>query len=164
MPSLSWHQGRDIRSLSPCPCCPLLGTLTHTAYAADLASVSTASSTWNPHQVSWEHPFCRTPVPFWFSPRAASGDRGNFKMFSMCPRHLCQSGLLFHSTVMLLQDFPVRCGLSHSDDQNQTQLPWILEFPQMLLGFPLSPISRGTRAWSTSSRSFTISTTDSPPA
>lgn len=123
--------------------------------------VSTASGTWKPHHTCWWCPFWRTPKPLGVPPRAASGDTGNFKMVSMYPGHLNQSLLLFHSTIMLLQDFPIRCGFSWSDDRTQTLVLW--DFPKRFWGFCSLP-SPGARAPPTFSGYFGISTADSSPA
>lgn len=142
--------------------CPILliFSSTHTASAADVASVSTASRTWHPHQICWWCSFHRTPRLFGSPPRAASGDIGNFKIFSMLLGHLNQL-LLLPLMIMLLQDIPIRRGSPWKDSWNLTWFSCTVGFPQTILGFPWSPISRGIGAWVSFSRSFSISTKES---
>lgn len=85
-------------------------------------------------------------------------------MFSMLPGHLNQLLLLFRSTTTLLQNFPIRCGLSRSNVWNQTRVPCTLGFPQTLLQFSSPPISRVPRAHGTFSASSSISSEHSPPS
>lgn len=123
----------------PVPADLCWGQSTHTASAADAASVPTA---WNPHQICWWHPGDPTTGHHSLSDPLLGqhlGTQGILRCFP-CSPDTSTSQRCFSTPKLCCTGFPCWAWPSEHD-WNSTQVLWTLGFPQTLPGLPSSPIS-----------------------